>query len=211
MSLKDTIEAARKEAQEAGGLFSGKAKDEEAEEEQSSGFSKRSAARAKPTSEAAASVRVVTAEDVKAGRSGKKASEMTKEERKAERSSQRDAEDRRNTVANILLKRDEYYSHTQRGWWVLLGTGLALTLISFGINYFLGDDETAAAWYYVVAIASLVGAYGCIIAAFVYDFRKARPIRKTVDAEVRGMGVKKLEQIIREDAEEAAEKKASKK
>ena len=64
----------------------------------------------------------------------------------------------------------------------------------------------------VVALISLVLAYVCIIGAFIYDLMKARPIRKRVDAEVKGMTKRRLEQIIREDAErEAAEKAAKKK
>lgn len=217
MGLRETIEAAKKEAQEAGGVFSGK-KDADAKseaEEESTGFSRRSAARAKPTTAAASSVRVVSAEDARHGKSGKKSSEMTKEERKAERSSVRDAEDRMNMAANALLKQDKEYARTQRMWWILLGVGLGLTVISFGINYMLnrtGADTSGANVLVPVALISLVLAYVCIIGAFIYDLMKARPIRKRVDAEVKGMTKRRLEQIIREDAErEAAEKAAKKK
>lgn len=206
MSLRDTIDAARREAQEAGGIFSGK-DNKEAEEtkQESTGFSKRSAARAKPTTAAASSVRVVSAEDAKEGRSGKKANEMTKEERKADRAARRESDDRRVTAANILLKRDPEYARTQKMWWILLGLGLALTIFSFAVNAYLnnaeGVDPTFAQRLVVGAIVTLVMAYVCIIGAFIYDLMKARPIRKRVDAEVKGMTRKRIEQLIREDAE----------
>jgi hypothetical protein len=140
---------------------------------------------------------------------------MTKEERKAERNSVRDAEDRMNMAANALLKQDKEYARTQRMWWILLGVGLGLTVVSFGINYMLnrtGADTSGANVLVPVALISLVLAYVCIIGAFIYDLMKARPIRKRVDAEVKGMTKRRLEQIIREDAErEAAEKAAKKK
>lgn len=202
MSLRDTIEGARREAQQAGGVLSGKSDDEQqAEEAEATGFSRRSTARAKPARDAASSVRVLSAEDAKAGRSGKKASEMTKEERKAERNARRDADDRRSMVANILLKRDEAYSRTQRIWWIMLGSGFAITLLSFGINWALNHGYFAgqADLLVVVALVSIVLAYVLIIGAFVYDMVKARPIRKRVDEEVKGMTKKRLEQIIRED------------
>lgn len=206
MSLRDTIDAARREAQEAGGIFSGKDnKEAEESKQESTGFSKRSAARAKPTTAAASSVRVVSAEDAKEGRSGKKANEMTKEERKADRAARRESDDRRVTAANILLKRDPEYARTQKMWWILLGLGLALTIFSFAVNAYLnnaeGVDPTFAQRLVVGAIVTLVMAYVCIIGAFIYDLMKARPIRKRVDAEVKGMTRKRIEQLIREDAE----------
>ena len=208
MSLRDTIDAAKREAQEAGSIFSGKEKkdaDNGAQQEESSGFSKRSTARAKPATAAASSVRVVSAEDAKEGRSGKKTSEMTKEERKADRAARRDADDRRVTAANIILKNDPEYKKTQTVWWILLGSGLALTIFSFGVNAYLnrveGVDTDFASRLVVGAMVTLVLAYACIIGAFIYDLVKARPIRKRVDAEVKGLTKKKLEQIIREDAE----------
>lgn len=212
MSLRDTIEAARREAQEAGGLLSGNKNDSAAQsDDEGSGFSRRSAARAKPTRNAAQSVRVVSAEDAKAGRSGKRTSEMTKEERKAERAAQREIDDLRNMAANALLKKDPEYSFTQRVWWIALGLGFAMTLASFGLNWLMQRNASYATNLYAgIAIVSLVLAYVFIIGAFIFDLVKARPIRKRVDAEVHGMTRKHLEQILREDALERDAKRASK-
>ena len=86
MSLRETLDAAKREAQEGGSLIFGKdAKDAEAEEATATRSNKRSAANAKPTRERAANVRVVSSEDAKNGATGKKESEMSKEERKAAR------------------------------------------------------------------------------------------------------------------------------
>lgn len=207
MTLRETIEAAKLEAQEAGSIFTSKeSKEEEPEKRESTGFSKRSTARAKPVSSAASSVRVVSAEDAKMGRSGKKTSEMTKEERKAERAAVRDREDLMTSAASILLKRDEEYKRNQRIWWILLGIGLTLSLIALGINYLLSHGQQSEQLV-VVAMVTIVMAYVSIIAAFIFDLTKSRPIRRRVDGEVKSMSRKKLEQIVREDAEEKAAKK----
>jgi hypothetical protein len=96
---------------------------------------------------------------------------MSKEERKAERSRVRDVEDRQNMAANILLKRDRAYNITQKVWWICLGSGLALTVVSFGINWWLNHDGTVvesnlASVLVTVALVSLVLAYVLIIGAF---------------------------------------------
>lgn len=216
MSLRETLEAAKQEAQEGGSLFFGKGKGEEEGEEASpaattTGFSRRSTAKAKPTRERAASVRVVTVEDAKAGRSGKKPSEMTKEERKAESEARRSADDLRHSAATVLLAHDEEYQLTQRIWWIALGAGFVCTLISFGINYLMNKNEAYATMTYAsIAMVTLVLAYVFILGSFVYDFIKGRPIRKRVDEEVKSMSKKKLEQLVTEDAKEKAAKKAGK-
>ena len=216
MSLKDMLDEAKREAQEGGSLFFGKDAEGEAKAEGktegSTGFSRRSTAKARPVREQASGVRVISAEDAKAGRSGKKTSEMTKEERKADRAARRDEDDLRNSVANILLKQDEAYQHTQRIWWIALGVGFAMTLISFFLTWIVGRDEVVAnATYTIISLVSLMLAYVCIIGAFVYDFIKGRPVRRRVDDEVHGMTRKRLETIVREDAEAEAEKRAAKK
>lgn len=212
MSLRDTLDAARKEAQEGGGIPFGKGKDDKAEDEDSSaGFSRRSTAKAKPTRERASSVRVVSTSDAKAGRSGKKPSEMTKEERKAERERRRDNDDLRNLAANALLKQDPTYKQQQRIWWIALGSGFGFTIVSFIINWMMNNNPAYAnGTYAMVALISLVLAYVLIIGAFIYDMIKSRPIRKQYDEKVKGMSKKKLEQIIREDEEAKAAKKAKK-
>ena len=215
MSLRETLDAAKREAQEGGSLIFGKdAKDAEAEEATATRSNKRSAANAKPTRERAANVRVVSSEDAKNGATGKKESEMSKEERKAARQKQRAKEDLAASVRNILLDADPAYKRTQHVWWVMLGVGFAMTLATFGINYALNNMESPDPSSPLVSIAmiAIVVAYVCVFGAFIYDWRKGRPIRKEVDARVDGMTRKKMEQIVREDAErKAAEREAKKK
>ena len=215
MSLRETLDAAKREAQEGGSLIFGKdAKDAEAEEATATRSNKRSAANAKPTRERAANVRVVSSEDAKNGATGKKESEMSKEERKAARQKQRAKEDLAASVRNILLDADPAYKRTQHVWWVMLGVGFAMTLATFGINYALNNMESPDPSSPLVSIAmiAIVVAYVCVFGAFSYDWRKGRPIRKEVDARVDGMTRKKMEQIVREDAaRKAAEREAKKK
>ena len=215
MSLRETLDAAKREAQEGGSLIFGKdAKDAEAEEATATRSNKRSAANAKPTRERAANVRVVSSEDAKNGATGKKESEMSKEERKAARQKQRAKEDLAASVRNILLVADPAYKRTQHVWWVMLGVGFAMTLATFGINYALNNMESPDPSSPLVSIAmiAIVVAYVCVFGAFIYDWRKGRPIRKEVDARVDGMTRKKMEQIVREDAaRKAAEREAKKK
>ena len=215
MSLRETLDAAKREAQEGGSLIFGKdAKDAEAEEATATRSNKRSAATAKPTRERAANVRVVSSEDAKNGATGKKESEMSKEERKAARQKQRAKEDLAASVRNILLDADPAYKRTQHVWWVMLGVGFAMTLATFGINYALNNMESPDPSSPLVSIAmiAIVVAYVCVFGAFIYDWRKGRPIRKEVDARVDGMTRKKMEQIVREDAaRKAAEREAKKK
>ena len=215
MSLRETLDAAKREAQEGGSLIFGQdAKDAEAEEATATRSNKRSAANAKPTRERAANVRVVSSEDAKNGATGKKESEMSKEERKAARQKQRAKEDLAASVRNILLDADPAYKRTQHVWWVMLGVGFAMTLATFGINYALNNMESPDPSSPLVSIAmiAIVVAYVCVFGAFIYDWRKGRPIRKEVDARVDGMTRKKMEQIVREDAaRKAAEREAKKK
>ena len=189
MSLRETLDAAKREAQEGGSLIFGKdAKDAEAEEATATRSNKRSAANAKPTRERAANVRVVSSEDAKNGATGKKESEMSKEERKAARQKQRAKEDLAASVRNILLDADPAYKRTQHVWWVMLGVGFAMTLATFGINYALNNMESPDPSSPLVSIAmiAIVVAYVCVFGAF--------------------------KQIVREDAaRKAAEREAKKK
>ena len=134
MSLRDTLDAARKEVEEGGSFPFGKKDKEEEAAAETSGFSKRSTAKAKPTRERAASVRVVSSEAAKSAGGGKAAADMSKEERKAARDERRAKEDLEAMARSILLKQDEEYQRPQRNWWILLGVGFGGTVILSIIN-----------------------------------------------------------------------------
>ena len=220
MSLKDTIDAARQEVASGGTVFSGTSDDAKGQADRQSGEAgprraRGSAANAKPAREAGSSVRVVSSGGSKKGSSssGKPRSEMTKEERKEAKSAERRAEDKKAAARVALLNSYPEYQRSQKVWWVLLGTGLGLTIIAFIINWFLRDrlaQEQSTTPLVIASIAPLVLAYGCIIAAVIYDLRVGRPLRKRADAEIQGMTNKRMNALIRQEEERQAQKKAEK-
>ena len=57
---------------------------------------------------------------------------------------------------------------------------------------------------------TLVAAYVLIIGSFVYDFAKRRPIRKRVEAQMRGISDKKLLEIFEKERDARLKKDAKK-
>ncbi len=210
MSLRDTIEEAKREA--AAGRSEGSSADETTVEDDlngnpRSGFSKKSVTRAKPVRDAGASVRVVSASEIRSGKknaAGKTQSEMSKEEKKEARRARRDAEDRRMTAARVLLKNNAEYKKGQRVWWIMLGVGIALTIFCGVIQYFAPNAarDPFSGWG-LVSLICIVPAYGCIIGAFIHDWRKVRPIRQKCDAAVASMTDKKVMQVLAGEVTEA--------
>lgn len=210
MSLMDTIKAARAEAEEAGTLPSKKAREEaaaakaqpDAEQEQATsvGFSRRSAARAKPRREAAGSVHV----------GEKPASEMTKEEKKAAKQAKREKEDLLIDAKHAVLDSREDYKHTQRIWWLMVGFGLGASVISFVTVQYMQRAGVQSTVLATMATILMAVAYLLIIGAFIYDIRVVRPLRKQADDKILGMSNRKLKQVIAEDEERKAAKKGKK-
>ncbi len=219
MSLRDTIEAARKEAEEAGNIpGSGSSrkgeeqvKAETEERPEHTGFSKKSVTRARPAREAAQGVRVVDQSKVRSGKPGKPESEMTKEERKEVRRTRRELQDRRAAASRIILKKNPDYSKGQRIWWILIGFGFACTIIStVMVSYFPNAEAGFGSLAGILSLILIVVAYGAIIAALVYDFRKVRPLRNATDDLVASMTEKKVASILEEGDLEANRKSAEK-
>ncbi len=221
MSLRDTIEAARKEAEEAGSVPAASPKASKAGEaadggdKPRAGFTRRSVTRARPAREAASGVRVVSSEKVRRGSqsaSGKAESEMTKEERKAARNARRDEEDRRATLSRVLLNQRPEFRKSQRVWWALIGSGLVITLVTWAITYFYPEAATnPSSPAGIVMLVAIVFAYVAIIAAFVYDWRKVRPLRRAADAEVASMSSKKVMALLEADAKQLEQEGKAKK
>lgn len=207
MSLKDTIEAAKQEVAESGGLGLGTKKDAaEDEKKTSTKAGRRSAASSKPTRAAGASVRVSSG---KSKTSTAPTEELTKEERKEKRREERAREDLKNQAYRILLKRNDDYQKTERLWWIILGGAFLLTILSLALYYlFPGQSETMQGTIAYVSIGALVGAYVLIIGGFIFDFVKRRPVRNEVQAQVDGMTDKRLYALFEQERErrEAEEK-----
>ena len=220
MSLRDTIEGARDEAKVTVDTMTKKSKDAaekptasdedrapaaydpfksgKANRETWSAFrqisSSRSAAR-----EAASSVRV------EGERSKKSPALMTKEEKKAAKAEERRLEDARNQAYDYILKSDDAYKKTDKTWWILLGVGFGMTVISLLLAYvFPTESKEYTTAQGIAAIVTLVLAYGFIIAAFIYDFRKRRPFRKAAERRLQGMNDKRVADYIASEDEKAA-------
>lgn len=219
MSLRDTIEAARREAEKAGNLPARAAKgqgdkvggqSETGAGEKRGGFSRRSASRAKPTREAARGVRVVNSAKVRSGQqseTGRSESEMSREERRELRRRQRDRDDRRESAIQILCRNDPAYRRGSRLWWILVGVCFVLT---FGATALSGGEAGSEHPHAFAYVSMIVLAYVVLIAAAIYYLIKVRPIRNSTRDLVGGMSEKKVSQILERDAEEARKRDAAK-
>ena len=223
MSLRDTIDGARKEAQEAGGLSgnvktaaSAKApKDErgtKADKSSKDDAEKRdpmttrsyhsSAAGAKPSREAASTVRTASSGSTPGmggGLFGGGGTPAQKEARKEEKRKQREEEDFRQRGYDLILRTNEEYRRTDRTWWILIGVGFGMTIVSLILVWsFPADSTNYQTIVGIASVASLVLAYGLIIGAFVYDWRVRRPVRKAAERKVAGYSDKKLAELFEE-------------
>lgn len=207
MSLRETIEGARREAAAAGTLGSGASRNDEAPEpeenakQQKQGFSRRSSARAKPTREVAGSIR--------SGSSS--TAEKTKEEKKRDRQERRDKEDLKFDAREALLKTNDEYAKAHRNWLIMMGVGGAILLLCFFFSRFaMTNDATTNLTLMITAILVII-AYALVIASIVYDYRKIRPMRKQVEDQVKGMTPKRMRRVIADAAKAEEAKKAAKK
>lgn len=195
MSLRSTIDAAREEAKEVAADRSvSKQKPEEKSakaEYDPMSLGKRTAATAKPVSEAGSSVRTSS------GKSKANLATMSKEQKRAEKQRRREEEDLRTRAYDIALRSNPEYKKTDRMWWILLGIGFAMTVLSLVMAYaFPAEANSTSSTQGVLAVASLVLAYVFIIGAFVYDLVKRRPFRKAAERRVQGMTDKKLAELF---------------
>lgn len=194
MSLKDTIQGAREEA--AGNRVSVPATeaDNNGDEKPDAGFVRKSPSRAKPRREAAAGVRVVSGNGKDKSTAG-----MSKEEKKAEKKRQREKEDRRYAVSQMLLEQDADYQQYHKVWWRILIVGFVMMVLSM-ILYALvsSQGEYTSLPLAICALVTLVLAYTSVIIAFIYDWRKVRPIRQACDARASSMSEKRINKLLRE-------------
>ena len=201
MSLMDTIKGARQEAEEAQSLRLPSKKDAEATDDAAAeaaaagGFSRRSAARAKPSRELAGTVRT----------GAKPESEMTKEEKRAAKQERRSEEDLLLDAKQAILNNDDAYRRTQRIWWGLLIVGFVCATASWLIMYYLQQNPVEQ--LATVSIVLMVLAYVLIIGAFIYDLWKVRPLRNQANEKLTGMSKRRLKQVVAEEQERKAAKK----
>ena len=202
MSLRDTIEGARDEAKSTVDAMTKKTS--AAEEKGKEGDApaaydpfksgKATAAGAKPSREAAASV------TMEGERPKKSVALMTKEEKKAARAEERSIEDARNQAYDYLLRLDDAYTKTDKTWWILLGIGFAMTIISLFLTFvFPAEVKEVNTVQGVLSIVTLILAYGFIISAFIFDWRKRRPFRKAAEKRMQKMSDKRVYEFLAEE------------
>ena len=107
---------------------------------------------------------------------------MSKEAKKAEQRKQREKEDFRNRGYDLVLRSNPEYKRSEKVWWILLGIGFGMTIVSLVMVYVFPSADTALTTFSgVVSVGSLVLAYGFIIGGFIYDWVKRRPMRKAAE------------------------------
>lgn len=175
-----------------------------------SGMARKSTSSAKPARPAGGSVRVVPA-TAKAKRAaaerGEDLSNLSKEEKKARKAEIRRQEDRVYTASNALLKEDKDYVRLRRIWWVLLGIGIVALIGTWVLLAVLGQDAANMKAAQTAQMALIIAAYAAIIAAFIFDFIKIRPIRNACRATAAGMSDAKLDEVIARSMKEKDSKK----
>ena len=175
------------------------------------GVARKSAASAKPAKPAASTVRVV-ATSGKAKRDqiakGEDLSKLTKEEKKARKKERRKQEDRVYAVSDILMNQNETYQRYHKIWWGIMIVGVGALIVLYLITSLYGETDIAGVA--IAQIVLLILAYGAIIAVFIFDFWKVRPIRREYQTIAEGMSEAKLKAVLEQDAAEKERKDAEK-
>ena len=212
MSLRDTIDGARREAE--GNIIGRPKKEAEATtdktaDEDKKGFARRSAANAKPSREAAASVHVGSKPKPQGGLFGGDTSE-TKDEKRERKRRERAESDLRTRAYDLVLRSMEGYRKSEKLFWVIVGAGMVLAIVSLVCAYTFGEQTDLSSWQGILSVATLVGAYALIIGAFIYDLVKRRPYRKEAEARVHGLSEKKLAELFEQERAAELARKAKK-
>ena len=172
-------------------------------EGRSQGSVKPRTASAKPASKAGASVRTTSKPKPKNAKQRAMAEmNMSKEEKKAARAKEREAENIAYTAIDILTRKDARYKKLRRIWWVLLVVAVIFTVLSWA--------TVSIEMPLAVNIVSLILAYAAIISALVMDFTVVRKCRNKHRDKVASMTRKQQERIVYEAQVEAGAKAAAK-
>lgn len=172
-------------------------------EGRSQGSVKPRTASAKPASKAGASVRTTSKPKPKNAKQRAMAEmNMSKEEKKAARAKEREAENVAYTAIDILTRKDARYKKLRRIWWALLVVAVIFTVLSWA--------TVSIEMPLAVNIVSPILAYAAIISALVMDFTVVRKCRNKHRDKVASMTRKQQERIVYEAQVEAGAKAAAK-
>ncbi|WP_253200915.1 hypothetical protein [Collinsella sp. zg1085] len=175
-------------------------------------MARRSSASARPARAAASSVRVVPS-SAKAKRARAERGEsligLSREEKRARRREAREQEDRVYAASNILLRENAEYARHRQTWYALIAAGVVMIVIAFILLIVLGEqvDNTGRFLQY----AAVGMAYIIIIAAFIFDFVKIRPIRNAERTHAEGLSESRLNDVLERGARRASERRVRKK
>jgi hypothetical protein len=206
MSLRETIDGARREAQENTVGLPKKEAEDTKDDDEKKGFSRRSAANAKPVREAASSVRVSS--KPKKGVVG--ATTETKEQKRERKRKEREQDDLRNRAYDLVLRGIPGYKASEKIFFILMGVGFGLAVISLIAGYVLEGNDNYTTMQGVLSVASLVAAYVFIIGSFIYDLVKRRPYRREAEARVQSLTDKKIMDLFEKDRSVQNPKRAQK-
>ena len=182
MSLRDTIEGARREAE---GNAAGRPKKEVASVvgDEKQGFSKSSASKARPARD----------------KPGTQAAPETKQEKRERRERERSENTLRTRAYDLVLRDNAEYRSCEKTFWIIVGTGTFFAVASLVETYVFGQNVDLASWQGVLCVVTLVLAYIFIVSALVYDFAKRRPHRKAARARVNSMSDKRLLELFEQE------------
>lgn len=131
-------------------------------------------------------------------------------EKKEAKRQERERRDKEMLASNIQLKQDPRYSTYRKIWWGFLGVGLAMTIVSWACMFvFPANPNNPGETMGLVSTVALVLAYIFIIAGFVFDWIKVRPMRRKAETAAAAMSDKKLAQFIEADYAAQEEKRAA--
>jgi uncharacterized membrane protein YcjF (UPF0283 family) len=182
------------------------------------GQTRKSAARAKPVSQAAATVHIKKKPQTDSEKRAARKARQKEDERKAIEKARKKAEKTKAEsetaeqqaapeqpkgffaklfAAAPNMPKTEEYRKWRRIYWILLGVGIVCIAISS--LYMMSGGGSQVVW-----MASIGTAYAVIIAAFIVDFRKVRPLIKAHQKQ--GVGSKTPKQLKHEqESKERAE------
>ena len=224
MSLRDTIEAARREAEDNIEARSTKEIDEaEAKEAEREGdrptFEYRaSAATARPARKRAASV-TMEHEGKKKNRlfptreerEQEKAKEAAKEAKAAAKAPSSKAELQTDAMGAVLRMTPDFPKR-RRIWLGLIIVGILAAIPSFILVFVVGGDKIKdlSSPGAIASIVCLVVAYIGLFGSIFYDRKYVRPLRDQAKKKVEAMNDRQLKEVIMKDAKLRAQKLAEK-
>ncbi len=153
------------------------------------GHSRKSSSSAKPSRPAGASVRTSSKANDKKARQSSKESKAREEAQK---------ERQRINALRAGAQSLPEYKKWRRAWMVLLGATVVFIAVSWGTSIAIQNGAVPDSMRDSAGIVQGVGmalAYASLIGAFVVDFRKIRPIRKTQEERARNLSKRQKKEL----------------